>query len=562
MSDKNVLDEKKKISEQITEALSMLRNISKRFLEYERIKISKENAITGILKAKMLTEKIDPFSVETLEQKQERLRIAREATNQAVSEVEDLIQCCSMMEEIIRKGTRELADKINEIHKKKYDDGNDKWVHILHLSDLHFGYYYHSENDTSEQDKADYLNIVKVELFEFFKSYTQKNGKIDIIAITGDISYQNDSKGYNDFEDWLKGLCHEDILNLDIKEKVIMCVGNHDSSYTDRKKFGIISNEEAKKDKSLGAHSVDHVLSMDWISQRQEQFKEFNNVCENLGIKRLANFDLPSGKKPIHYLYGTREIEGINFIVLNTAWNSFPRKTKEGEDNGFNHGKLFLGSRLIRNFLPKQKDQRTTITLFHHPLSWLHETELRAYGKDQEVPVMKRIHELSDMILNGHVHGKIEAPDILANKTLVFGGGTLNTNDSKIFQFEILSVNITNHYCTQRIVTYHRELDDGGKAKGWMVEMEGNLPQFYFDAYRSARELIVKVVLGEITQEEALQSAKEEVKKAFKELDKKNKYYKIRDAVEMYFMQSQEEENQIKESKEKNKIKNKERDKE
>lgn len=555
MLDKNILDEQKVLSKQIIEALSMLRDLPRQVLENKEIKSLKKSAVSKIVIARKLVEEIT-FDSNLSEQK-ERLNIAEKATKEVVNEVKTLVQFSSIMEEVIEDEVTKIKDKINEARNKKIDESCDEWVHILHLSDLHFGYYNHSLRGTPEQDKKEYFDIIQNKLFDFLKSYIQINDNIDIIAITGDISYQNDSEGYDDFESWLKALCHKDVLDLDITKNVIMCVGNHDSGYEKRSEFGIHSNEEAEKDKTLKDKSVDYILSIDNISQRQEQFRLFNNVCSNLGIEGLINFDMPSSKTPIRYLFGKREIRGINFIVLNTAWNSFPQRTKDGKDNGYNHGQLFLGRRLIRNFLPQKKDQKTTITLFHHPLSWLHETESRTYGEDQELPIFKSVREISDIILNGHVHGKIEPPDVLANKTLVFSGGTLNTNDSMIFQFEILSINITRHYCVQKIITYNRQ-SYGENSKGWKVEREDNLLQFYFDTYRYARELMVKISLNEITKEEILSSVKDDVKKAFLELYEKSNYYEIDNITDLNSKQTQENENHLNGAEEKSKTKSKE----
>lgn len=557
MLDRDILDEQKVLSKQIMEALLMLQDLPKQVLKNEGIKNSKNSAISKILRAKKLVEEVSAYDSDTLEQKKQKLNSAKQATIEAVNEIEMLVRFCSIMKKGIEDEVKKIADKINIARNRKIDESNDDWVHILHLSDLHFGYYNHSLRGTPEQDKKEYFDIVQIALFEFLKNYIQINDNIDIIAITGDISYQNDAGGYDDFESWLKALCHKDVLDIDITKNVIMCAGNHDSGYEKRSEFGIISNEEAEKHKEKKDKSVDYILSIDNISQRQEQFSLFNNVCLKLGIEGLTNFDMSAKKTPIRYLFGKREIKGINFIVLNTAWNSFPKRTKDGEENGYNHGELYLGRRLIRNFLPQKKDQKTTITLFHHPLSWLHETESRTYGEDQELPVFKCIREISDIILNGHVHGKIEPPDILANKTLVFSGGTLNTNDSMIFQFEILSVNTTRHYCVQKIVTYNRQTY-GEHSKGWMIEAEDNLPQFYFDTYRYARELLTKISLNEITKEEILLSVKDDVKKAFSELYEKSNYYAIDNITDLDFKQTQENVNHLNEGEEKSKTKSKE----
>lgn len=522
-------NEQNDLRKKLTGALSMLCSLPDQMTGYIDITYFKKEAFSKVAEAKKAIEEISFPDFGCPVRTEEKIANAQRAMKAVNVSIQMLAQLISTTENTIHIRENKIKNDIQKILRKRNEDKSSEWIHILHLSDLHFGYYYHSSANTAEQDMDDYFEVVKDALFDFFRKYVRTNGRIHIIAITGDISYQNDPNGYRDFGDWLKELCQEDVLDIDIRKNVIMCVGNHDSSYESRDDFGILSNEEADR-KHRPEQRVDSVLTKDHIAERQEQFSYFSNLCLHLGMENLTNFRTPLHKPPLHYLFGRREIEGINFIVLNTAWNSFPQKTKDGKDNGYNHGNLYLGRRLIRPILSKQKTNEITITLFHHPLSWLHETESRSYGNDQELPVVKSIREHSDIILNGHVHGRIDPPDVLANKTLVFSGGTLNTNDSASFQFEILSINTTTHYCTQKIVTYNRQ-ECNGKGKGWTIENDDHLTPYYFGTYKSARELVAKVTLSEITAEEAFDNASEEVQKGFEEIYSKTKLHEISNLV-------------------------------
>ena len=91
-----------------------------------------------------------------------------------------------------------------------------------------------------------------------------------------------------------------------------------------------------------------------------------------------------------------------------------------------------------------------------------------------------------------------------------------------------------------------------------MIEAEDNLPQFYFDTYRYARELLTKISLNEITKEEILLSVKDDVKKAFSELYEKSNYYAIDNITDLDFKQTQENVNHLNEGEEKSKTKSKE----
>lgn len=435
---------------------------------------------------------------------------------------------------------KELEDEIDEAIKQEEDESRDEWTHILHLSDLHFGIYL--DTGDSEQDEEDYLEVVKEQLFPFLKDYLNKNKeendinegnntknakkieKIDIVAVTGDISYRCKEAGYQDFKDWLEKLCSKDLLDIDIKTHVIMCPGNHD-----KKSDGLSRTEDGLCEIKDAETRAGDVLSIDKIRQLQEQFPFFNDICGKLKIEPLTNFKKHTTKAAVPYVMGIREIDGIHFIVLNSAWNSFKR-----EKNGSDHGQLFLGRRPMKTMLDAAnipKDEMT-IMLFHHPLSWLHEEEKRTYSNDQADPSATLVRQHADVILNGHVHGGIEPPDILANKTLVFGGGTLYTkeNDSYLNQFEIISINRTRHYCIQTVIDYNRQ-EKNGNPLGWRILEEKYSPRIHYGIYRDIRDLVVKYSLCEITMEEAMQAAYERSSevgvKAFQEVLDKIKFQRI-----------------------------------
>lgn len=416
---------------------------------------------------------------------------------------------------------REIKEKIEEALENKDDESGDEWVHILHLSDLHFGIYMETGND--EQSEKEFFNVIKSQLFPFLKNYIDTEHPIDIVAVTGDISYRNRERGYYDFKEWLEELCDKELLDVDITNHVIMCPGNHDSSYKDRSQYGLIPEKcEGSK--------VGEILTIDKIRNRQDQFQLFNDICERLKIEPLINFDAHKSMRAVPYVMGIKKIEGIYFIVLNSAWNSFPRNEKNGSD----HGQLLLGHRPVKCLFEDTEIPagEMTVMLFHHPLAWLHEAEIRTYGKDQAEPSAVLIRQNADVILNGHVHGDIEPPDILGNKTVVFGGGTLYTDDSYLNQFEIISVNRTRHYCIQKVVCYNRQ-ERKGYPFNWEITGEKYPMRIHYGIYRDIRDLIAKYSLGEISKEEAEQAAFERSAevglKAFRELFERTRYHQIKD---------------------------------
>ncbi len=541
MTNENVLETLQRLTDKICNMSESCEELFGLIVENEEFHNLKKAASLKIANAKKAFDEFR-LSVKNLDGQSE---IKLEITKAAVREADDYIKLLQILvlkiESEVEERTEQIRSEVDKILKKKIDTSSDEWVHILHLSDLHFGCYY-DDGEVSKSEKRKYERVIRNLLFKFLQDYKKDCG-IDIIAITGDVSYKNNSKGYEDFADWLKELCSEKVLNIDMQKNVILCAGNHDSAYDNRKEKEILPDIEAERNTELKSRSVSKVLSMDKISERQEQFRYFNNICSKLGIAPLKNFDLSPDKEPVNFLVGERDIKGIRFVVLNTAWNSFPGKTKDGKDNGYNHGNLYLGSNLVEDLCIKKDDSKITVTLFHHPLSWLHETEIRTFGKDQELPVIKHVEVFSDIILNGHVHGKIEPPDVIANKTLVFRGGALCTNDSRIFGFEVISINKTRQYCTQKIVMYDTQIEN--EVDGWRIESENDQQWFHFASSRGDRELLTRICLSEITEEEAFQAAKESKREgSFQRMYQQSKLGEIYKIVSQNIKRNQDLKNQ------------------
>lgn len=452
---------------------------------------------------------------------------AEKKINEALDDAEQylnlgIFQELSSIIRITDRELKELNEAVDEALDKKDDESGDEWTHILHLSDLHFGIYIGTENEA--QDKTDFFKVVETQFFSFLKNYIE-NTKIDIVAVTGDICFGCKENGYHDFQGWLERLCGEDLLNIDIKSHVVMCPGNHDKKCDTKRNTGWLNLKKCDDGEAR------ELLTIDKIAELQEQFPFFNNVCRNLDMEPLRNFDILPPNHIVPYVMGIKEIDGIHFVVLNSAWNSFPRD----EQNGSDHGQLLLGRRPMESMFDAAeiKKDELTVLLFHHPLGWLHEEETRSYTEDQAEPAAMLVRRYADVVLNGHVHGGIEPPDILADRTVVFGGGTLYTKErnSYLNQFEIISVNRTRHYCRQTVVGYNRR-EGGGRPSGWEVIGEKYPSRIHYGMYRDIRDLIAKYSLGEITREQAEQEAfarsGEVCLKAFEDLFEKIKFYPIK----------------------------------
>jgi len=282
------------------------------------------------------------------------------------------------------KGTGNI--RINHLPKMIYKMLETKEVNILHLSDLHFGIENTMIIPQAELDKRDTtLKKLTENLKQISEEY--KEWKPDIIAITGDIGYAGKKEDYALAKKWVSKLLSE--LNLENKN-LIICPGNHDRNIED-----IMNNSKYPKDIKDS--------DMKWHKFESEDFeKRFGEF-----IAFTKDFLIPLKLKGREsYLSGYREIEGIKFIVLNSA-----RYAYGGDDD---KGKLYLGWPDVNNLFgdniltdPKKYDKSTiTISLFHHPDSWFHDSVTNEYG--DHAATYNFLAERCHIMLSGHLHaGKL-----------------------------------------------------------------------------------------------------------------------------------------------------------
>lgn len=221
MTNENVLETLQRLTDKICNMSESCEELFGLIVENEEFHNLKKAASLKIANAKKAFDEFR-LSVKNLDGQSE---IKLEITKAAVREADDYIKLLQILvlkiESEVEERTEQIRSEVDKILKKKIDTSSDEWVHILHLSDLHFGCYY-DDGEVSKSEKRKYERVIRNLLFKFLQDYKKDCG-IDIIAITGDVSYKNNSKGYEDFADWLKELCSEKVLNIDVQKNVILC---------------------------------------------------------------------------------------------------------------------------------------------------------------------------------------------------------------------------------------------------------------------------------------------------------------------------------------------------
>ncbi len=306
------------------------------------------------------------------------------------------------------------------------------FINILHLSDLHYGV---QDADGGSKDLANLHKRAIDGLIATLRTIPEKHPdwKPDIIAITGDIGWAAKENDYVQASEFVKNLL--EMFNL-TPEDVVICPGNHDVD---------LELNEFRVSIQSQAHSEKH-LSVKKIKHRVEPFENFAKFCENLGLPPLKNS--VDGDEIVHYLYGCRDIRGIRFAVFNTAWNVHQKEEDQKES-------LWIGALLTNDVIqqPKNPANDLFVSLFHHPLKYLEDSECRSYG--QELVVSQDILEFSDVILNGHVHGDIRPATFEENKAHIFISSTAFDKESAPKGCQIIRIDRSRRCYSTKVIHYY-----------------------------------------------------------------------------------------------------------
>ncbi len=292
---------------------------------------------------------------------------------------------------------------------------------ILHLSDLHFGY---DKDATARGQRTESLDLLVKELKNLDAAW-----KPDILAISGDLTWQGRPTGYKELTKWLRqklfpatGLTAADC---------IVCPGNHD-----------IDREAAKylTDRTSDAKRADDLLRPEGLSRGfAPPFAAFEKFARNLRIPAPVLHGKPN------HLAGVRDLKGIRFVCANSAW--FCR------DSRTDRSQLWLGQHLIRSVMGGMHEDAydsspITVTLLHHPPEWLADAECNSY--DDRPGTFMYLAARSHLILSGHTHGRIvECSRPYDRARLVLSGAAYDNHQYRN-NFSILKIDTHARTVTRR----------------------------------------------------------------------------------------------------------------
>ena len=347
-----------------------------------------------------------------------------------------------------------MSEKSEQRKTKK----EERIINILHLSDFHFGIPNKKGEENDMQFNITHDTIL-INLRNTLRNAVRST-KIDFVVISGDVAWQAKKNGYAKFVEWINQLLDDPEIGIN-RESVIMCPGNHDFNRNDKGGITEITEENQEEE-----------LKLDNIHKRVAPFEFYQKTCQDIKIKPLEN-----STENTKYLYGCRHFsnEGVLFAVFNSAWN----ETKDKLPIWLGDGQLLDVESLVAKIRDTERirypnDELLVISVFHHPLKKMNDSETTLYDRNKSTKVSRLSSFFTAMILNGHTHGKIEVFKFPFENEYIaeFNGGTIFSNDSKIFGFEIISINVSEWKCSQ-----HHGICEGTQ---WRIDYDVKTDYFHY----------------------------------------------------------------------------------
>lgn len=305
-------------------------------------------------------------------------------------------------------------------------------INVLHISDIHFGME-SSDNPTGFAKRE----IALEEMVKLLQNLNNDD-KPDIVVISGDIVWQAREEGFKIAQKWIENLLS--VLEL-TPQDLVLCAGNHEINR--QKTIGLTRpGNSSEADKFLSIENLENFL---------RPFESYENFYSEMNIPKLT---LGNGE---YSLFGQREVKGLKFIVLNSAW--FCRNDQDKLKLWIGLPQLQILQSKNQIIHPKEFNNGIiSVAVLHHPISWLHEEEQQTY--DPRPGSYRYLAERSHLILSGHVHASIENASRMFNRAYVVTGGSTYSGRDYRNNFSILKINKEERACIQIPYEYEPRNDN------------------------------------------------------------------------------------------------------
>ena len=288
-------------------------------------------------------------------------------------------------------------------------------VVILHLTDLHFGWEPDDGRDASASDlRTNCLRSLLAALENLIRD--QPGWKPDVVAISGDLGWQGQSKDYKAARKWLDKL--KDAVELPY-DKFLVCPGNHDIDRAAVERVTVPRN----------ASEADSLLRVPVHADDLRGFVNFTKFCK---ARKFAPWKFSNST---NYLVGETMLVGLRFVALNSAW--YCRGNQD-------RGNLWVGRMHLEHLIAKHslcdasEATQPVVGMVHHPPKWWNDAETTSWpGRPSvEDSLAGRCH----LLLTGHTHGDLREPDRIRRRAWHLTGGAAYADASHLNSVTLIRV--------------------------------------------------------------------------------------------------------------------------
>lgn len=273
---------------------------------------------------------------------------------------------------------------------RKYSQKNGEF--IIWLSDIHFddgnGKHVFPMQDNSQQKC---LSSCVVELADKYGNGNKCAG----LAISGDLTWQSQSKGFKQAAKFIKDVSSSLSLTPD---DIVICPGNHD--------VGLVSKDDYLE--MIGIQETDN-LSTNLVEQYYKESKDnYIDFYRDI-FQRKPEEDLSQGRKFLLGGHKIVEVAAINSCILQQVKDSFLGIGFIGEQQLNNVAESMGWIRKNGKYISKKRGV-IRIAMLHHHLTSINEVE-DAYldsrysvTLDAERFLRWVVRHKIDYVLHGHMH--------------------------------------------------------------------------------------------------------------------------------------------------------------
>jgi predicted MPP superfamily phosphohydrolase len=252
-------------------------------------------------------------------------------------------------------------------------------ITILHLSDLHF----------AGTAKPDAKIVIDALIKDIERECAESKRKIDLVIFSGDLVNAGGIKAL--FDEVKPAFIDRVIAAAKLTEnEFVVCPGNHD-----------IDREVVTGESYIETGLLHELKTRAAINSFLDKHSQINvPVKATAPIQRLAHFyeKIWTFKQQTsvafsQFMLATEFLiasKRVGVCCFNSAWRT------TGQSDDIDYGNLIIGERIVDDGVKAVSDCDIRIAVFHHPLSWLQDTDQAA--------VEGRLQTEFDLLVFGHVH--------------------------------------------------------------------------------------------------------------------------------------------------------------